>query len=463
MEKTQSTQSNKTAVLLVAILSSFLTPFSSSSVNIILPEINRHLSLNAVELSWIATSYLLAASVFLVPMGRLADIYGRKNIFRAGIIIDIAASILCAFPLSGAWLIGFRALQGLGGSMIFGTSIAILTSEFPIHERGRVLGFNAAAVYVGLSIGPLVGGFLGQHLGWRSVFLFNALIGLTIVTVIFWKLKGEWAEARGEKFDLVGSVLYGLTLISVVYGFSVITGYWGIRLIVAGILFSIIFVVWELRQAQPVLKVAFFVKNRVFGLSNLSALINYSATFAVGFLLSLYLQDIQHLSSSRAGLVLIVQPVVMVICSLIAGRLSDKHEPGLLSSVGMGITTVGLIILCFLNDNSSLALVIFGLVVLGIGFGFFTSPNTNAVMSSVERKYYGVASGIMGTSRLLGQTFSLGIVTLLFAVFIGAVPIVDKNYPDFLKSLHVTFIISAVLCFAGIFASAFRGRIRVEK
>ncbi len=458
MKNNTTTGGIKGVVLLIATMSSFLTPFTSSSVNIALPTIGIQLSLNAVELSWVATAYLLAAAVFLVPFGRIADIRGRKMIFQFGIIIDVIASILGATSNSGEWLIVFRALQGLGGAMIFGTGVAILTSVFPAHERGRVLGINAAAVYAGLSVGPLVGGLLTGYLGWRSIFLLNALLGLIIIAVVFGKLKGEWAEAKGERFDYVGSIIYSLALVAIIYAFSVLPSLWGIWLIILGVLGLIAFVRWEMRQEHPVFNIGFFRNNTVFAFSNLAALINYSATFAVAFLLSLYLQYVKGFTPEHAGLILIAQPVIMVICSPIAGGLSDRIEPRIVASIGMALTTAGLAMLAFLGSDTGLYFILVSLVILGLGFGFFSSPNTNAVMCSVESKFYGVASGMLGTMRLTGQALSMGIALLLFASYIGRVQITPEYYPLFLKSMKTAFSISAVLCFAGIFASIARGR-----
>ena len=448
----------KGAALLIASLSSFLTPFTSSSVNIALPSISRELSLDAIELSWVATAYLLAAAMFLVPFGRISDITGRKKVFRIGITIDVIASVLGATSRSGSALIVFRGLQGLGGAMIFGTGVAILTSVFPAKERGRALGISAAATYTGLSVGPLAGGFFTAHIGWRSIFLLNAFIGLIIIVAVVWKLAGEWAEARGEQVDYVGSIIYSLALVAVMSGFSELPRLTGAGLIAAGVIGIVAFILWELRQEHPVLNIGFFRNNRVFAFSNLAALINYSATFSVAFLLSLYLQNIKKLTPEHAGLILIAQPVMMVICSLVAGSLSDRVEPRIISSIGMTLTTAGLVLLTFLDGNSALTYVFTSLIVLGIGFGFFSSPNMNAVMSSVERKSYGVASGMLGTMRLLGQTFSLGMALLLFALLIGRVQITPQYFPPFLKSMRIAFGISSVLCFAGIFASAVRGK-----
>jgi len=441
-------------------MSSFLTPFTSSSVNIALPSIGKRFSLDAITLSWVATAYLLAAALFLVPFGRFADLHGRKLIFRIGIIIDAVASILCTTAGSGIWLIVFRALQGLGGAMIFGTGVAILTSVFPPKERGRALGINVAATYTGLSIGPLAGGLFTQYLGWQGIFFFNAALGLIITAIAFWKLEGEWADARGEKFDLPGAAIYGVALVLIMFAFSVFPALWGFWLIIAGVVAAIIFVRWERQQKYPILQIALFRNNIVFAFSNLAALINYSATFAVSFLLSLYLQYIKGFSPEKAGLILIAQPIMMAVFSPVAGILSDKIEPLIIASFGMTLTTAGLAMLIFVGNGTSIGFIVISLIVLGLGFGFFSSPNTNAVMGSVERKFYGVASGMLGTMRLTGQTFSLGISLLLFALYIGRVQITPEYYPLFLKSMRTAFIIMAALCFLGIFASIARGKTR---
>ena len=455
--KTAATTS-KGVILLITSMSSFLTPFTSSSVNIALPSIGKRFSLDAVTLNWVATAYLLAAAVFLVPFGRFADIYGRKLIFRIGIIIDAIASILCTTAGSGVWLIVFRALQGLGGAMIFATGVAILTSVFPSKERGRALGINVAATYTGLSVGPLAGGLFTQHLRWQGIFFFNTLLGLIITIIAFWKLKGEWADARGENFDLTGAAIYSVSLVAIMYAFSVFPALWGLWLIIAGIIAILIFVRWERKQKHPVLQIELFRNNIVFAFSNLAALINYSATFAVSFLLSLYLQYVKGFTPEKAGLILIAQPIMMAIFSPIAGILSDRIEPLIVASIGMALTTAGLVMLIFVGNTADISFIVASLIVLGLGFGFFSSPNTNAVMGSVERKFYGVASGMLGTMRLTGQTFSLGISLLLFSVFIGKVEITPEYYPLFLKSMRLAFIIMAILCFLGIFASIARGR-----
>ncbi len=308
-------KTTKLSALIIASVSSFLTPFMISSVNIALPAVGKEFKTDAVLLSWVATSYLLAASVALVPFGKLADIYGRKKIFLAGQIILTITSLLAAISVSAPMLIVFRIFQGIGGAMVFATSIAILTSVYPPQERGKVLGIAVAAVYIGLSCGPFFGGWLTQHFSWRSIFLVNIPLGLAIILLVAWKLKGEWAGAEGDKFDLTGSVIYGLAIVAIMYGITIIPSLASIGIILAGIAALAGFVKWETRVQYPVFEVNLFKGNKTFAFSCLAALINYSATFAVAFLLSLYLQYIKGLTPQGAGGVLIAQPIVMAVFS----------------------------------------------------------------------------------------------------------------------------------------------------
>ncbi|MFX0207129.1 MAG: MFS transporter [Candidatus Hodarchaeota archaeon] len=450
----------KRVALLIATLGSFLTPFMGSTVNIALPSIGKEFAMDAVLLSWVNTSYLLAAAMFLVPFGRLADLYGRKRLFTYGVLSYTGSSLLASISSSTMIFIASRIWQGIGGALIFGTGVAILTSVYPVGERGKVLGINTASVYSGLSLGPFLGGFLTQHFGWRSIFLTSVPLGLVIMVFIFWKLKGEWAEAKGEKFDLGGSIIYGLMLIGIMYGFSLLPAMLGLWILLGGVVGLFAFIIWEMRVESPVLEITLFRTNRVFSFSNLAALINYSATFAISFLLSLYLQYIKGLSPQNAGLILIVQPVIQATFSPFAGRLSDRIEPQRVASLGMALIVVGLTLFTQLNETTTLEFLIIGLILLGLGFALFASPNTNAVMSSVEKRFYGVASGTLGTMRLTGQMLSMGIAMLLFAIYLGRVQITPEFYPLFLRSVHTAFIIFATLCFGGIFASLARGKVR---
>jgi len=449
---------DKRAVLIVATVGAFLTAFMGSSTNIALPTIGREFAMDAVLLSWVAMAYTLATAMFLLPFGRLADIYGRKRIFTIGVSGYICASLLVGSSVSSAMLIASRMLQGACAAMMFGTSTAILTSAYPPGERGRVLGINVAAVYTGLSVGPFLGGMLTQYLGWRSIFMIGAGLGLVVIGIVVTRMKGEWAEARGERFDLPGAVIYGIAIVAFIYGLSLLPQARGAGLVFAGMILAAGFVRWESGLRQPLLHMDLFRRNRVFALSNLAALINYSATAAVGFLLSLYLQYIKGLSPQQAGLVLIAQPIVQAAFSPLTGRLSDKLESRLVASAGMALTTIGLTLLIFLGNGTPYWYIVLSLISLGFGFALFSSPNTNAVMGAVERRWYGVASATVGTMRTIGMMLSLGIATLIFALQIGRVQITPEYHGPFLASVRIAFSIFAAACFGGIFASLARGK-----
>jgi len=443
--------------LFIAILAGFMTPFDLSAVNIALPAIGSQFSMDAVSLSWVSTAYLLASAVFLVPFGRIADIHGRKRIFTIGLAIFTFASLALVFSPTSLALIILRFVQGAGAALIFGTAVAILTSVTPPQERGKAIGIYTTAVYTGLSIGPFLGGILTGYFGWHSIFLVNVPIGLFAIGLISWKLQGEWAESKGEHFDLPGSVMYGMTIITVMYGFSNLPDRGAFALIGFGTVTLAGFILWELRNTSPILNVRILIKNRVFAFSNLAALINYSATFAVTFFLSLYLQYVRGFTPQYAGFILVVQPVVMALLSPVAGRLADRTDPGRIASAGMALSALSLLLLTFTTSTTSLHFIVGSLIVLGIGLALFSSPNTTAIMGSVERKFYGVASGTLGTMRLLGQTLSMGIAVIILAITIGKVTITPALYEEFLAGMQIAFLSFAVLCMIGIIFSLIRG------
>lgn len=451
--------SERRYILIIATVAAFLTPFMSSSINIALPAIGEEFMADAILLGWVQTTFLLASAICLVPFGRLADIRGMKKIFLAGIVIFTLSTLVCGLAPSVHVLIALRMAQGVGAAMTAVTAVAVVTSIFPPGERGRVLGINVAAVYTGLSLGPFIGGVLTQHLGWRSIYLAVVPLGLLAV-VLTLRSRDEWSTPHDEPFDLAGSLIYGATLLALMYGLSILPATAGWIYLVLGACGLALFVRMEMRTENPVLQMRIFRENHVFTFSNLAALINYSATFAVGFLLSLYLQFNRGLDPQTAGLILIAQPVVQALLSPAAGRLSDRVEPRIIASVGMAVCAAGLVMLSFLTEETSYLSIVLSLVVLGIGYALFASPNTNAIMSSVERRFYGVASATLATSRQVGMMLSMGIAMMIFSVVIGRVAITPAEYAPLLSSVNLAFMLFAVLCVLGVVFSLARGRVR---
>jgi len=448
------------SALFVTTLTSFMGPFMISAVNVALPAIQAEFSADAIILSWVATSFLLAMAVFLVPFGKLADIYGRKKIFSRGVILFTLSSLLAVFSYSIKMLIFTRVLQGIGAAGFVTTGMAIITSIFPPSRRGRAIGIYVAAVYIGLSVGPFAGGFITRYLGWRSIFAVIVPFGAASVFLTFKYLIGEWADARGETLDIRGSVLYGLSILVLIYGASLLPRIASVYLMAAGLAGLFLFIRLELHVAHPVFEVKLFNQNRLFTFSSLSALINYSATFALTFLLSLYLQYIKGIPPQYAGSILIAQPIVMAVFSPLSGRLSDRIEPRRIASAGMAITAIGLFLLVFIGTETPNLLIVLTLALLGFGFALFSSPNMNAIMSSVESRYLGIASGTVATMRLLGQMVSMAVAMVVFAIFIGREPISPANYNEFLKSVRVSFFIFSLLCTLGVLFSLLRGELR---
>ena len=449
-------KTSKKSVLLVATFAAFLTPFLGSAVNLALPAIGKDLHANAIELGWVISSFILSSAIFLLPFGRLADIIGRKKIFSLGILLFTISTFLIIFSGSITYLIVFRIFQGLSSAMIFGTSLAIITSVFQPGERGKAMGINITAVYLGLSCGPVIGGLLTQYLGWRSIFAFLVPFGIISLILINRKIKTEWADAAGEKFDWRGSVIYGIALSSFMYGFSRLPSYLGWICIAIGILMAVVFLIIEKKISNPVFDVRLILRNRVFAFSGMAALIHYSATSATGFFISLYLQYLKGLDARTAGLIMIFQPLAMTLLSPVAGRLSDKKNPGVIASIGMGLTAAGLILLCFIKVTTPNYLIILLLIMMGIGFGLFSSPNSNAIMSSVENRHLGVASGVVGTMRMVGQMMSMGIAMMLISLYIGKQTINPATYPGLISGMRTGFLIFSILSVFGIFASLAR-------
>ncbi|MDR1073498.1 MAG: MFS transporter [Treponema sp.] len=449
-------ETNKEAALLIICLASFVDPFMGSAINLSLPQIANSFLMGAVSQSWIATIYLISTAIFQVPFARLADLIGRKKVFLAGLIISGLSTLLCGLSTSSIMLIITRRLSGLGSAMKFGTSMAILVSLFPSKNRGKAIGINTAATFFALSSGPFLGGVITDYFGWRSLFYIVGMYGVIVALLSIIILKTEWTESKGADFDYYGSIIYALGLSRLIIGFSKLPDVVGFVMLAVGTISFVVFTFLELKNEHPVFNVRIFVENKVFGLSCVSALINYASTSAITFMMSLYLQYIRGFAPKNAGMMLIIQACVQCVVSLYAGRLSDRMNPSKIVTIGMGIISVGLIGLGFVTPHTAMAFIAFLLFALGLGFGLFSSTNANIIMSSVDKKYYGQASATMGTMRLTGQSLSMGIATMVIALFVGDKALTPELHSNFMKSFHSLFILFAVLCATGTYMSSFR-------
>lgn len=443
----------KTTLFIVSMVQ-FFTPYMMSAVGIALPSIGREFGASAFELGLVETAYILGLSLFLVPVGRIADIKGRKKVYTLGIFLFALATLIIPFSTSMRFFIIARFFQGAGAALIVSTSVAILTSVFPPNKRGKAMGIIVACVYSGLSLGPVLGGFFVTYVDWRLVFIAVVPFQIIALYLSLFKLKGEWIEAENEKFDWLGSFIYMCSLFAMIFGAARIeTEIWGIYLFVSGIVGLIGFCIFESFLKSPVLDVSLLKNNRVFALSNLATMINYASSFGVTFLFSLYLQEVKLFSPRDAGFVLIVQPLVQAVLSPYAGKLSDRFSSSKIATIGMAVCAFALFLCSFIKESTPVINIYAVLILMGTGFSIFSSPNMNAVMSSVKSKYYGVAASLVATMRTFGMLVSMTLITFLFSVLMKTSEVSYETRTIFLLSMKTSFILFSVLSVMGVFCS----------
>ncbi len=442
---------NRAAVLMVATLGGFLLNFTASAVNVALPLIEAEFHISAVKLSWISLSYGLAAAIVLMPVGWLADRYGRVKVFMLGMAVFALMSLASALAPSADSLLLLRALNGLGRAPVAVTAVALVVLAYPPESRGRALGLNVSGVYLGLTLGPLVGGFIVHNLGWRALFATIGLVGLANSALPAWMLrKVEWRETNKATLDVLGSIIFAAALTGILLGFSLLPSMVGVILIVSGWISLGLFVWWQTRAVEPLFDISLFRQNRVFTFSNAAHFVSFSATAAVVFLMSLYLQYNRGLDAQAAGLVLVACTAFQSAFSPIAGRLADRFQARYVASVGMALSAVGLFALSRLDTTTPYWYIVGMLCLLGLSFALFASPIMHVVMGSVGRESVGMASATLATARVTGQSMSMGIATLILALEVGNSSFQPMYYLDLLRSIRTTFLVLAVLCTVGI-------------
>lgn len=448
--------------LLTISLGYFLNPIVLSSINVAIPAITADLQASAVLVSWLPTAFMLASVALLLPVANLADLYGRKRFYLIGMTLLSAAHILAALSPNMIWLLACRLLQGTAAAFIFGTGMAMITTIFPPDKRGGALGMATGTVYVGLTLGPFIGGLVTDAFGWRALFLAQLPFSLLVIFLTLKNLKGEWFAETEERFDWLGSLLFASLAILLVVGLSKLPSIEGISSIFAGIGLLFVFVHHQGRVEKPLINIGALRANRVFSFSLIASVMMYASMFPLSFMLSLYLQYIGGLSPSVTGQVMIVQALVMAITAPFSGRLSDRYEARHIATAGCLTVTLGFVCLSFLGLESSVWLIIVGQLFVGLGFGFFSTPNTNAAMGSLRLGRVGIASAVINLSRSMGNLLGMGIVTLLFSLHIGSEVIRPELYGELLTALRTALIIAGCFTLVGAFYSYNRGNVHVR-
>lgn len=453
-ELTQKTTKEQSATLLVVLITNFVNPFAITSLNVAVPHIGTEFSIMATHLTWIILSFTLTTVLLTIPFGRISDIRGREPVLKMGIFI-IGVSALCnIFAPNAAWFFAMRALQGVGGAMVFATNISILVDAYPAKRRGWVLGVSVAAVYSGGACGPAFGGILTHYFGWRSVFMLIVILSAIAFTTAMLRLPKKEKNTNPQSLNRGSIILFMASIGLVAYGLTTfMQNIWSYIIFGAGVILSVIFVRHEMNTEIPVIDVRLLKRNRNFSLSNLAALFNYAATFVIAYLMSIYLHIVKGLDADITGIILICQPALQAVISPIAGRLSDKHSPYAMASCGMACCAGSLFMLAFVNEETAFPYIIAALLLVGTGFGIFSSPNANIIMSSVENSEYSMASAMQSTARTLGQVISMAIITIIMTVVIGNKAIEDATHDEIVFDMHISFTVFACICVAGIFIS----------
>ena len=463
-------------LLALTSIGAFMTPLDSSIVAVALSSMSPDLHLSFGASMWVQAAYLLATAVLLIPLGRLADQHGRVRFYLLGVAVFTLGSVLAAASINGTWLIVSRVIQGGGAALLSATSAAIVTAVFPPSERGRALGLNVMAVYIGLSVGPPLGGFLVDAAGWRWIFLVNLPIGVVLFIWGYLLMPRSEAEHKAaSRPDVAGAGLLGVFLVCLLVPLT-FAPEWGwaaahtVGLLAVAALALAAFVIVELRVTDPVLDLDLLRHNRLFAAANTAALLNYMALYAISMLTAIYLQIVQGRSAAVTGWLMLGQPLMQAVLSPLAGRLSDRIGSRVLATSGMLLTAAGMVLLGTMPAEAGMPRVMASLAVVGVGLAAFSAPNTSAVMGSVGRRQLGLASAFLATMRVVGMALSVAVLggiaasqlgrlggRLLFSHGQGAGALAGKAVSDYAHGYSLAMYTGAALALLGAAVSLTRG------
>ena len=399
----------------------FMSTLDSSIVNVSLPTLVEELHTSLAMIEWVILAYLLVVTSLILTMARLGDMFGKKKFYTLGLGLFTAGSLLCGLAPGILWLIGFRALQGLGAVMMFALGAAIITEVFPPQQRGQALGIMGGIVSVGIAIGPSLGGLLIGLVGWRSIFLVNVPVGVAAMIIVARVVPPSTIGLAGQRFDLIGALLLFATLSSYALGMTLgqhegFAAPHTLGLLGFALLGLIGFVALESRLEQPMIDLRLF-GNPLFGIN---LLMGFLVFIMIGgyFLLPFYLELVKGFPTEQVGLMLVVFPALMGLTAPISGTLSDRFGSRAISLIGLAVIVVACLLISTLDAGVGIPGYVLRLAPLGIGMGMFNSPNNSAIMGAAPRDRLGLASGLTALSRSLGQTSGLPLMGALFAFYV---------------------------------------------
>lgn len=452
---------NQWMILFTTSLGTLIASLNTSIINIALPQITTYYQAPLSTAEWVVMIYLLLMSSLVLIFGRLGDMYGYKRMYVLGFAIFTVSSLFMAWSPNILTLIGFRGIQAIGAAMVIAIVQAIIAANFPPGVRGSAIGLNSMVVSLGLATGPSLGGFLISFINWQSIFYINIPIGI-IGTVWAWKVLPP-QKGTPQKFDLVGAGTFFVSQMALLLALS--HGQeWGwsspviIGLLAGSVITFVFFTYWENHIELPMIYLKLF-KNRLFAASNTAAFINYMTQYSVTFLMPFYLIDVIHLPVNRAGLVMTVFPVVMMLTSPFSGVWVDRIGSRALTSLGMGFIAIAILILSRLSSTLNIPLIVAALALVGLGTGLFLTPNNTAIMSSVPKDQVGIGSGMIATMRSLGQVMGIAVSGAVFTTRMAHYSMLMETTQEnvFTLAQHDAYLMAFVFALCGITASLIRG------
>lgn len=432
------------SALMIVCIGSFLVPVSLAASLVAIPAIATDLAANAVYVSWIPAAFLLSNLIVLLPAGRAADIYGCKSVYQWGSVTFLLGSIVAGLSQNIEWLLFARIIQGAGAGMFFGTGLAIVGNVYQDGGRGAALGWVVACVYSGLSVGPLLGGWLTDSYGWPSVFFSMVPFILASILLTLLKLKGDWRNDDPQRLDWKGSIILSCGLIVFFIGVTNLPEIYAFALLLVSVALGFSYMQHSERVDFPIVNLKLVWQNHKLSRSLVASILMYGGSYGLQFLIGLYLQYNRGYSPTDAGKFLLIQALVMAVIAPVAGRLSDRYQPNMIAASGCLTLVLSFVLMMFLDDDSHIAITVISLALLGAGFGLFSTPNSNASLQSISVEKLGIVSALVSMSRLVGQLASTAFITLMMSLYIGNAEIVPSNYGALLEVFRWTIGMSLV-------------------
>ena len=439
-------------VVFVAFITSFFAVFLSAGIVLGVPAIASAFGMNNIFQNWIITLNALVIAIFTLPAGQISGKYGVKKSLIIGVTIYLLSSIGACMSFSTESFLIFRVFQGIGIAFSNVSAMAMVVQAVKPQNRGKALGFTVTGVYLAGSLSPVFCGFLVHNFGWRTMFYFVIPFLMLCIVLMIFKIPQEWKTYEGSRIDSLGYLIYGIGITLFIYGFTNLMNSFGAISIIIGSILLIVFGYYELRIDSPAFNMNLF-KNMKFTSSNVAALCSYLAIASITTILNYHFQYVRGWNAQMSGLILIITPIIMALIAPNSGKLSDKIHPQKLAAIGMSIATITLLILIFLDVNTPLYLIVIAMILQGIGMGLFTTPNTNAIMSSVPPNETPNASAAQSAMRTMGQTISMGLLTLVFAWIMGNLKLSSQYAGLIVQSSQLVCIICTIICIIAIFAS----------